>query len=454
VTGRLPAAALVIGGVGLAAGGGAVAAVADTRAPALVLALVAVGFALLTLRYIGLGVALLPLVGVTVPWSLGTGTQSQIVAAFVLSVFLLGVWPVRAMLSRQARILDSPVVLPTIALAGVWLLALVVSDVVQDPTVRFPSTWTLIQLGGLSVVIVPCGVLLLALHVGMDTRWIRWATWSFIALGLVSVAIFFLTPGRGTGPLQTGGLFTMWIVALAYGQALFNDKLASWLRAALVLVAGAWIVKALVLETWWFSGWLPSLVVVAMLTLMRSWRAFVALIATVGLAAVVNWQTIYDVVWGTTVRKGDLTRFDIWNQTLDLVKHYPVLGTGPAGYAAYFMNLYAGSRFSLSTHNNYVDVLAETGVVGCLVFAWFLLALMRVGWQACRNWRSGFLGGYAHAGMAGLIGVSVAMLQGDWLIPFVYNQTIVGYRYTIHSWVFFGFLATLALLKPRPEDNS
>jgi O-antigen ligase len=408
----------------------------------------------LTFRYIGLGTALIPLVGVTIPWSLGTGTQSQLVAAFLFSAFLLGAWLTRALLRRDLHIPNSPIVVPTVCLACVWLLALVVSDVVQDPTVRFPSTWTLIQLGGLSVVVVPCGVLLLALHAGMNTRWIRWATWSFIGVGVVGVAFFYLTPGRGTGPLQTGGLFTMWIVALAYGQALFNDKLAPWVRAALVLLSGAWIVKALVLETWWFSGWLPSLVVLAALTLFRSRRAFVALLGPVGLAVIVNWQTVYDVVWGTTVRKGDLNRFDIWSQTLDLVKHYPILGTGPAGYAAYFMNLYAGSSFSMSTHNNYFDVLAETGVVGCLVFAWFLIALLCIGWRACRNWRSGFLGGYAHAGMAGLIGVSVAMFQGDWLIPFVYNQTIVGYRYTIHSWVFFGFLASLALLKPRAEDNS
>jgi hypothetical protein len=48
-----------------------------------------------------------------------------------------------------------------------------------------------------------------------------------------------------------------------------------------------------------------------------------------------------------------------------------------------------------------------------------------------------------------LLGLIVAMAMGDWFIPFVYNQTIAGFRFTVHSWVFLGFLASLAITRPE-----
>jgi hypothetical protein len=36
------------------------------------------------------------------------------------------------------------------------------------------------------------------------------------------------------------------------------------------------------------------------------------------------------------------------------------------------------------------------------------------------------------------------MALGDWVIPFVYNQGIDGFRYTVHTWVFLGLAAGLS----------
>ena len=43
-----------------------------------------------------------------------------------------------------------------------------------------------------------------------------------------------------------------------------------------------------------------------------------------------------------------------------------------------------------------------------------------------------------------MIALVCAMTMGDWFIPFVYNQGIGGFRYTVHSWVFLGLMAGLA----------
>jgi hypothetical protein len=394
----------------------------------------------------------LPLIGAAVPLAVGTGTESRIVGALMFSMFLLIAWVVRGAVYKDMPLVASPIVVPTLLLILIWIIAYLCSIAIRDPLVVPWSTFPLAQVGGLAVAVIPSGILLLALNVGCDVRWIRLGVWSFLAVGLVAVLTYFGGLAQlSSSVLETGGMFTMWTVALGLSQALFNERLSMKLRVGLGVFAVVWLLKALILQTWWFSGWLPSLVVAVVLIFMRSRPAFVATMVMAGLVIAARWQTVYDAVWGVTVKKGDLTRLDIWQQSLDLWHRYPLLGTGPAGYAVYFQNFYVSSRFSLSTHNNYMDVLAETGVAGAVIFALFLLTFVCVGWQARDRWRSGFEGAYAQGAIAGLLGLIVAMTQGDWFIPFVYNQTIAGYRYTVHSWVFLGFLASLAALRHQPK---
>jgi len=117
------------------------------------------------------------------------------------------------------------------------------------------------------------------------------------------------------------------------------------------------------------------------------------------------------------------------------------------------MTLYVGSGSSMSTHSNYVDIAAQTGIVGAVAFLWLLAALGYVAIRACLRWRSGFEGGYSAAATGGLVGAIVAMALGDWVIPFVYNQGIGGFRYTVHTWVFLGFLCAFAYSSSRETSR-
>ena len=50
------------------------------------------------------------------------------------------------------------------------------------------------------------------------------------------------------------------------------------------------------------------------------------------------------------------------------------------------------------------------------------------------------------------------MMLGDWVLPFAYNQTIAGYKYTVYSWIFLGTLIALRPLieaqRVRSEEQS
>jgi O-antigen ligase len=437
----------VLATVGLAIVAGGLAA--TNRLPLAVVALpIGLTSAIMFVRHPNLMLALLPVIGACVPFTIGTGSQSPIVTALLVAAILLGIGAMRAV-----RCSDwSPgawLTWPTIALVLVWVFALLWSEVELNPLVTIWATFPMAQLGGTAITVISAGVFLLSMSVGRNGPWIKIATWSFILCGFAALLAYLWWHEEVSLPFQTNGLFTMWVVTLSFGQALFNRTLPLPLRIALGLHALAWVYKAAVWQTWFFSGWLPTLFAVTILVFLRSKRLFALAGGVAGVVCAIKFDALYAVVWGTTVNKGDLSRLDIWQQSLDLFSQHPILGTGPAGYAVYFQSVYAGSAFSMSTHNNYMDVLLETGILGVVVFAWLLTALFIAGWRARMQWRSGFNGAFAQSAFAGLLGLIVAMAMGDWFIPFVYNQTIAGFRFTVHSWVFLGFLASLAITRPE-----
>ena len=400
----------------------------------------------------GLGVALLPAVSAAVPLSLATGTQSRIVAGLVFAALLLGAWALQGALARDCRLVASPINAPSLAFGLAWILAYLYGNVARSPLFESWATFGMVQVGQLTVVLVSLGVLLLALNAGRDPRLVQVATWGFLGIGALALVTMQLRLRPVVMVLSTSGLFTMWVVALSWSQALLNDALPRWLRLGLAALALGWTYTATFGQTVWFSGWVPSLVALLVITYARSRPLALLLVVVVGTVSVLNADQLYRVLWiDKVVGGGDLTRLDIWRHTWQIIQAQPLLGTGPAGYALYNRNLYADSPSALSTHSNYLDVLAQTGFVGAAIFVWLLATLLLVGWRACRQWRSGFTGAFARGAYGGLLGLLVAMALGDWLIPFAYNQTIGGFRYTVHSWVFLGFLASLAAMRPRSE---
>ncbi len=398
-----------------------------------------------TVNNVELGLAVLPLIGVLVPFSIGTGTQSPLVAALLFAIALIGLWFARFLLRRQLTILAVPVNLPLCVFMLVWIVSFLHGEASHD---RFVWTWDSMftpRVGQLAIVLVSGLVMLLAMNAGRDLRLIQIATWGLIATGVIPLAAYYLHRDSSIGFLEHGGLYTMWVVTLAYGQALFNDRLPWWLRWLLVGFVIAWVYKATFGQTLWFSGWVPAVVAMSVQTLFKNWRWFCALAVAIAVAVLLNYSAVYTALYTNKVNEGDLSRLGIWQQAFTLFKDSPVLGTGPAGYAAYNMSVYLHSIYSMSSHNGYIDIIVETGGVGVLAYLWFALTMLYTGWKARLRWTDGFTGGFAQGAFGGLIGLVVAMQLGDWFIPFVYNETIAGFRFTVHSWVFLGFLFCLAV---------
>ena len=147
------------------------------------------------------------------------------------------------------------------------------------------------------------------------------------------------------------------------------------------------------------------------------------------------------------------TRIVAWQIMLEnVIPLNPVLGLGPANYY-FYTPLYPilGYYISFNSHNQYVDIVAQTGLVGLAALAWLMLALARVGWRLRNRVGIGFERGYVYACLAGLAGTLWAGMHGDWFLPFVYNIGIEGFRASLLPWLFLGGLLAIARMQPAAE---
>lgn len=145
-------------------------------------------------------------------------------------------------------------------------------------------------------------------------------------------------------------------------------------------------------------------------------------------------------------------RVELWERNLQHVADHPLFGMGPAGYAIYNMTYHPED--ARSTHNNFFDILAQTGIIGFGVFLWLMATFVRLGLRVRRALagRRDFEGAFASAALAGCIGALAAMMFGDWVLPFAYNQTITGFDNASFTWVFLGGMVSLYHIVNRAES--
>lgn len=93
---------------------------------------------------------------------------------------------------------------------------------------------------------------------------------------------------------------------------------------------------------------------------------------------------------GAEVLQGEAprqSRPEIWRTALSVFRHYPVLGAGLGAFPrAYTMFDRSPGAYSVSeAHNDYLQVLADTGVVGGIIGCWFLYLFVRLAGRALRQ---------------------------------------------------------------------
>lgn len=387
--------------------------------------------------------AIITLVAATLFFPIGfsTGTQSPITLSLAFTGALTGIWLVRMIIEQKhVRLVSLPVTAPLLAFAGIAIASYIWSGLVHDPFVDNWDTFGKARLGSLATMVLSPAVVLLfgnQLHTQRHLRIVYNLFLGAALLGLVSDYTGLTIP-----LLNTRGLFPLWAVTLTAGQALFNRSLSPRMRWALGLVALGWFYYQFSYGQTWKSGWLPPLLALFILASLRSRKLLVTLAVVAAVFIAVQFDYISASLQAEDEESG-VTRVAAWQANWNVTSEHLLLGTGPAGYAAYYMTYFPTT--AMATHNNYIDIIAQTGLLGIAVFIWFLLTAGRAAWRVTRHTppERGFEHGLAYGLLAGFAGLVLAMSLGDWVLPFAYTQGIAGYDYTVWGWMMIGLIMIL-----------
>jgi hypothetical protein len=395
---------------------------------------------LILMRWPPLGLLILAVVGMVVRFIGPGGVNASVALAGLMLVLWLLDMIVR---ERQIKLVSSRTVLPLLVLVVAALLSFISG---QFAWFDFAQNAPLdAQLGGLGIFVFSVAIFLLVANQVHDLRWLQAMTWLFLAFGTIFIAGR-ASPsviGQMTSKLFTsgvfGGVFYAWFPALALGQALFNRKLHPGWRLFLIGLVLATIYASYIRNYTWKSGWMPSFAAIGVLIWLYSWRA--GLLLTL-LASIPAWSLVPDLLASDAYSVS--TRFDAWLIMGEIIKVNPLLGLGFGNYYWYTpLFRIRGWEVTFNSHNNYVDIVAQTGLVGLLCFLWFFWEAGRLAWQLRNRVPEGFAQAYVNSALAGVVATIVSAMLGDWVLPFVYNIGLQGFRTGLLAWLFLGGLVVL-----------
>lgn len=317
------------------------------------------------------------------------------------------------------------------------------------------------QIGGALIYICSFLAFLLAANLIRDIRWLKWMVYSFLVFAGAFAFLSLIPAGRRfirtfySIRATSGSLFWVWTTGLSLSMALFNRKLPLWARALCLGVFVAILYFGIMINRQWVSGWVPPVVAVVAIIWIGSPRVAVpvSLAAVAGIAS--QWASVYGLVAGDN-EYSTISRLDAWRVMMEIINVNPLLGVGPSNYYFYtpLFNI-LGFYVEFNSHNNYIDLLAQTGYLGLFAFFWVCIMIWLQGYKLLKIIpRGGFAHAFVVASLGGLVASVLAGMLGDWVIPFYYNIGITGLRASGLAWMFWGALVAMEqiMLMGKPID--
>ena len=383
-------------------------------------------------------------------WEIGTGTKVSLNLTLLLATGLLGLWILRMLVvDREVLLFPSRINAPALLFVLGTTLSLIAGNIHWVLHAAGPARLHA-QLGAWGLYVLPMGILLLAGNQVRDLACLRRLTWLFLGVGGLYLAARMI-PALAFVRLQwfvptkhMGSMFWVWLVALSAGQCLFNHELHFRWRGCLALLGSAAIYAGFSHSQSWISGWLPPLTAVSVMLCLHSPGSRLALLAACSGWICLNFNYQFQAITAVFQDHSVVSRQAAFPIMIALIKASPILGLGPANYYHYTI-LYPilGWYVRFSSHNNYLDILAQTGLLGFAFFTWLIFELFRSAWRLRQRAKDGFTRGYSVALMGGLAGMLVSGFMGDWFLPFVYNISTGGFRASLFAWLFLGGLLAL-----------
>ncbi|MGE5222656.1 MAG: O-antigen ligase family protein [Omnitrophica WOR_2 bacterium] len=382
----------------------------------------------------------------------GTGSDTLIGVPVILLFLLIGLW-FFDMIARQRTIhfYHSSTLTPLVAFVVTVLVAFGFG---QLPWFDFYAHAPIrAQVGEIGIFLVSFGAFLWIGNTIKDLATLKAVVILFfiaavpVILGQYSVSINQITSHFVHFAVANGSMFWTWVVALSFSQLMINRTMRPLWRILLAGILALALFFVIFKDLGWTSGWLPPLVSMVVI-LWFGFPKFRKPMLLAGILVVILLSNkIYSVIMVGDNQYSLSTRLAAWQIIAQIIKVDPVFGLGPANYY-WFTPLFSilGYRVVFNSHNNYVDLIAQVGIVGTACFLWFSWAILRVVWRLKATVKDDFSRAYVYGVLGGWIATLIAAMFGDWLLPFVYNIGYRGMRASLFCWIFLGGLLFLERL--------
>jgi len=403
-----------------------------------------------------------------VPIQISTGTEVTLNAVTLLAPAIFVLWMLMMVQRRQIFLVKTPVNPPLLLFIVSGLISLLVGLVLWDPVVPRPSNFLMVQLAQWALYAMSAIALLLTANLIKRIEDLSRLTYFFL-LFAGSFAIIRHVPlintliNSATTITFIRAPFWTLLGGLACGQLLFNRKLSTRWKIFLLTVLTVTLYYAFVVQRFAASNWVGITVTISVLAWLR-WsriRIPVLVIIVALLLSGFFYPTIYSFAGGDAewYRSGG-SRIALITRVLeDTFSHNSILGLGPAAYRLYgAMRPLQYERVvwqlpRISSHNNYVDIFAQMGLVGLGLFVWLTLVVARIGLRLRKEMLTGFESGFVNGMLAVGAGSLALMLLADWILPFVYNIGFPGLQASLLFWMFLGGLIVLDNLRLKRETK-
>ena len=427
----------------------------DTYLGIFIALIIAIGLLIIFLRVPPIGLLGLIAVGMLVSFEFGTATRTRINLVLILLPLLIGLWLID-MLVREGkfRFTTSRTNPPLLAFLVFSLLAFGIGQINWFLYAR--QAPMISQFGGLAIFLLSIGAFIFTANIIENIKWLKRLVWFFIILGAIIIFSrmipFIGQTVKSILPSEnTGSLFWVWLAAISFSQLLLNRDLHKGLRFFLFGLVIATIYVALVQSYNWKSGWIPPLAAIGAIT----WIRFPRLRIVLAICAVFVINSMYaDLIQSDEYSY--ITRIEAWKIMFnEIIKVNPLFGLGPANYRFYTpLFPILGYSIEFNSHNNYIDILAQVGLLGLIAFLWFAWEIFRLGWGLHKQELDNFSQAYVAGALGGLVGMLVAGMLGDWVLPFVYNVGLRGFRSSVLGWIFLGGLVVIGRIALTEKNKS
>lgn len=142
-----------------------------------------------------------------------------------------------------------------------------------------------------------------------------------------------------------------------------------------------------------------------------------------------------------------------WAQAVTMFLENPILGKGYGAFAMLYEEDVAlvgtyTSQFQLGAHSEYLQVLAELGIIGFGAWVWLNLAFLRYGFRALKRMNSP-ADSFYRATVVGLMAAEISLM-----VHFIVNNLLNGDAIGIPFWGIYGLLPAVVQMHTRQKEIS